>query len=72
MHNPRFAPPLQVLAAALVNLGQRDKAAAVVLQLLKLEPQLSLARLRSRLMFMDERVWARFSEDLRLAGIPDL
>jgi TolB-like protein len=72
MHNPRFAPPLQVLAAALVNLGQRDKAAAVVLQLLKIEPQLSLARLRSRLMFMDERVWARFSADLRLAGIPDL
>ena len=71
MHNPRFGAPLQVLAASLAKLGQREKADAAIQQLLKIEPQLSLSRLRARLMFMDERVWVLFSEGLRLAGMPD-
>jgi hypothetical protein len=71
MQNPRFGPPLQVLAASLAKLGKREKAATFIQQLLKNEPQLSLSRLRSRLMFMDRRVWDNFSEGLRLAGMPD-
>jgi tetratricopeptide (TPR) repeat protein len=69
MQNPRFGPPLQVLAASLAKLGKREKAATFVQELLKKEPQLSLSRLRSRLMFMDERLWDTFSEGLRLAGM---
>jgi tetratricopeptide (TPR) repeat protein len=71
MQNPRFGAPLQVLAASLAKLGKREKAATFIQQLLKNEPQLSLSRLRSRLMFMDGRVWDNFSEGLRLAGMPD-
>jgi TolB-like protein len=71
IQNPRFAPPLQVMAASLAKLRQQEKAAALIQQLLKNEPQLSLSRLRSRLIFMDDRVWDSFSEGLRLAGMPD-
>jgi Flp pilus assembly protein TadD len=71
MQNARFGPPLQVLAASLANLGKREKAATFIEELLKNEPQLSLSRLRSRLMFMDERVWDGFSKGLLLAGLPE-
>jgi tetratricopeptide (TPR) repeat protein len=71
IQNPRFGPPLQVMAASLAKLGQQKKAAALIHQLLKNEPQLSLSRLRSRLMFMEERVWDSFSQGLRLAGMPE-
>jgi len=71
IQNPRFGPPLQVMAASLAKLGQQEKAAALIHQLLKNEPQLSLSRLRSRLMFMEERVWDSFSQGLRLAGMPE-
>jgi TolB-like protein/tetratricopeptide (TPR) repeat protein len=71
MQNARFGPPLQVLAASLANLGKREKAATLIEELLKNEPQLSLSRLRSRLMFMDERVWDGFSKGLLLAGLPE-
>jgi len=69
--NPRFGSPLRVLAASLAIMGHRDRAADVIQKLLKLEPQLSLSILRARLMYMDERVWDRFSGALRLAGLPE-
>jgi hypothetical protein len=58
------------MAASLAKLGKREKATALIHQLLKNEPHLSLSRLRSRLMFMDEQVWDSFSDGLRLAGMP--
>ena len=61
--------PLQVLAASLANLGKQEKAATCIEEILKNEPQFSLSRLRSRLMFMDERVWDDFSKGLLLAGL---
>jgi tetratricopeptide (TPR) repeat protein len=71
MQNPRFRPPLEVLAVSLAKLGQRENAAAVIEQLIKIEPQLSLSKLRARSMFVDERVWDSYSEGLRLAGMPE-
>jgi hypothetical protein len=59
------------MAASLAKLREHEKAATLIHQLLKNEPQLSLSRLRSRLMFMDDRVWESFSEGLRLAGMPE-
>src|SRR6266576_1124640 len=37
----------------------------------KIEPKLTLAKLRSRLVGIDERVWSKVAEGLRLAGLPD-
>ena len=71
LHNSHFGSPLRVLAASLALLGQRDNAAGVIQELLKLEPQLTLLTLRARLMYMDERVWTKLSSGLRLAGLPE-
>jgi TolB-like protein/Flp pilus assembly protein TadD len=71
MHNPRFGAPLRVLAASYALIGQREKAAEIVRQHLTIDPQLSLSKLRARLLFMDERVWTRLAQGLRLAGLPE-
>jgi hypothetical protein len=39
--------------------------------ILKNEPQLTLRLLRSRLMFLHESGWEKFSDGLRLAGLPE-
>jgi TolB-like protein len=69
--NPRHAPVLGVLAASLAKVGQKDQAAEVVRDLLKLEPQLTLSKLRARTMYMDEGVWNKLADGLRLAGLPE-
>jgi TolB-like protein len=71
MQHPRVAPPLRVLAASLAMLGQRDKAAEVIRQMLEIDPHFSLSTLRGRAMGMDERVWEQYAEGLRLAGLPE-
>ena len=71
MQNPRFSSSLRVLAASLAILGHRDRAAGVIEQLLKIDPQLSVSALRGRLLYMDERVWNRLADGLRLAGLPE-
>jgi TolB-like protein len=72
VHNPRFTVALRVLAASLAKLGQTEKAAAVVRESLKLEPHLTLSRLRERLRVYDDTPWRRKVLDaLRLAGFPE-
>ena len=68
--NPRFAPTLRVLAASQARLGNGNAAASAVRELLKLEPQLSIAALRPRLGHMVETARAPFLDALRLAGLP--
>jgi tetratricopeptide (TPR) repeat protein len=71
-HNPRFTVALRGLAAGLAKLGQYEKAAAVVQELLSIEPQLTLSNLRARLRFLDETPWGgTFLDALRLAGVPE-
>jgi TolB-like protein/Flp pilus assembly protein TadD len=70
-HNPRFTRTLRVLAASLARLGRMDSAAQVMREVLKIEPHLTLTKLRWRLRHMDESVLNQFSAALRLAGLPE-
>jgi TolB-like protein/predicted Zn-dependent protease len=69
--NPRSTIALRFLAGSLARLGQKDKAAGALRDMLKIEPGLTLATLRSRLAGIDEHVWTKVAEGLRLAGLPD-
>jgi tetratricopeptide (TPR) repeat protein len=71
IQNPRFGSPLRVRAAALAKLGQREKAAEVIREVLKIEPQLTLSKLRGRTTFLEESAWTKYEEALRLAGLPE-
>jgi TolB-like protein/Flp pilus assembly protein TadD len=70
-HNPRYGASLRVLAASLALLGRRDEAAETIQRQLKIEPQLSISKLRIRLSFMHDRVLNRLAEGLKLAGLPE-
>jgi TolB-like protein/Flp pilus assembly protein TadD len=69
--NPRFKPPLRILAASLVKLGRTDEATQVAQQILRLEPNLTVTRLRRRLGYMDPSALASFMDALRTAGFPE-
>jgi TolB-like protein len=69
-HNPRSTLALRLLAASLAKQGDLDGAAEVMREMRSIEPQLTLTRLRSRLMHFQEDFWQKYSEALRLAGLP--
>jgi TolB-like protein/Flp pilus assembly protein TadD len=69
--NPRSTIALRFLAGSLARLGQKDKAASALRDMLSIEPKLTLTILRLRLVGIDERVWSKVAEGLRLAGLPD-
>jgi TolB-like protein len=71
MYNSRYAIGLRHLAAGLAMQGDTDAAAAVVREILDIEPDLTLSKLRTRLMFMIDRYWSRLSDGLRRAGLPE-
>jgi len=71
IQNPRFTVALRVLAASLVKQGRLDDAAEVVREVLNIEPQLTLTKLRARSMYMEENSWNDYSAALRLAGLPE-
>ena len=68
--NPRFAPTLRVLAASQARLGNANAAVSAVRELLRLEPQLTIAALHRRLGHMVETAREPFLDALRLAGLP--
>jgi len=69
--NPRSAVALRVLAASLACQGQKDRAHEAIGQLLKIEPSLTISNLQPRMRMQHESVWKKFSEALRLAGLPE-
>jgi Flp pilus assembly protein TadD len=69
--NPRFTIALRDLAASLAMLGEQEKAEAAIRELLKIEPQLTLSKLRARTRFLDDPLWKDFPEGLRRAGLPE-
>lgn len=69
--NPRSAVALRVLAASLACLGQKVRAREAIRELLKIEPNLTISSLQPRMRMQHESVWTKFSEALRLAGLPD-
>jgi tetratricopeptide (TPR) repeat protein len=71
MQNPRFTVALRNLAASLVRQGKQDEARAAMRDLLAIEPQLTVARLRGRMMNVEERRWNEYADALRGAGLPE-
>jgi len=69
--NPRSAYALRFLAANLAIQGRLIDAAEAIRQVLAVEPQLTLTRLRARLMFIEEKIWRDYAAALRLAGLPE-
>jgi tetratricopeptide (TPR) repeat protein len=70
VNRPRFAIALRDLAASYAMTGEKEKAAAVIQEVLKIEPQLTITKLRERTPFYAEN-WQGFTEGLRLAGLPE-
>jgi hypothetical protein len=63
---------LRSLAASLAKLGHQERASAVVQQLLRIEPKLTLSVWRARLRWLDKTPWGKgYVEALRLAGLPE-
>jgi TolB-like protein len=69
--NPRYVVAIRLLATNYARLGKPEKAAQWVQQLLKGDPTLTISKQRSRMMFMDENVWKKLADGLRLAGLPE-
>ena len=69
--NPRFAIALRLLAASLAKTGALDQAAETMKRVLDIEPQLTASRLRARVPFMPQNIWANLSEGLIAAGLPE-
>jgi TolB-like protein len=69
--NPHSAYALRFLAAGLTKQGRLDSAAQAVREVRKIEPQLTLTKLRGRLMFIEKKIWQDYSAALRRAGLPE-
>jgi hypothetical protein len=69
--NRRFAVALRVLTVALVKTGERDRAAQVARDLLKVEPDFSITNFLSRIPFPVEPMAQTYAEALRAAGVPE-
>ena len=52
VHSPRFTIALRDLAASYAMLGEKEKAAAIIQEALKVEPQLTITKLRERMRFL--------------------
>jgi Flp pilus assembly protein TadD len=61
VQNRRFAVALRVLAVALVKVGQRDRAAQVVQELLTIEPELTISGFSPAYRFL----WNQWREPMR-------
>jgi len=71
VQNRRFAVALRVLAVALVKVGQHDRAAQVVQDLLKVEPRLTVSEFLARIPVPLVSMATTYAEALRAAGLPE-
>lgn len=71
LQNRRFAVALRALAVALVKVGQRDRAAQVVQDLLAIQPELTIAGFFARIPVPVESMARVYSEALKAAGLPE-
>jgi TolB-like protein len=69
--NPRSTRALRILGMSLAILGEMDKAAEVIREVLTIEPGLTISKMRARLDFWTEAAWKKPAEALRLAGLPE-
>ena len=71
VRNPRFSSTMRILSSSFATLGQTEEAADLLHGVYEVEPNLTLKTLRSRMIYMHEKVWETFSKGLRLAGLPE-
>jgi adenylate cyclase len=69
--NPRFTPPLILLAAALACLDRGEDAKTVVQRLLELQPGLTVATASLSARYVDPKNIAALADALRRAGLPE-
>jgi len=69
--NPRSTRSLRLLAASLARTGECAGAAEVIREILAIEPELTIARMRARLNFWPETIFNDFADGLRIAGLPE-
>lgn len=69
--NRRFGVALRVLAVALVNAGEIDRARKVVSEILQLEPNLTATALHRRLPFSNLPILENYRASLLKAGLPE-
>jgi tetratricopeptide (TPR) repeat protein len=69
--NPHYTWPFRSLVVSLIGKGLQSEARQVARELLTIEPQLTLTKLRARLTFREESDWNDYAGALRLAGIPE-
>jgi TolB-like protein len=67
----RFAVALRMLAAALVNTGQLDRARMVMAEALGVEPDMTLSGLTSRIPLGDTPMLQNYRAALLKAGLPE-
>jgi TolB-like protein len=68
---PTLLPAVALLAASHALSGRMDKATQVMQRLHELDPTLRLSRLKEWLPIQRPEDFARFTEGLRLAGLPE-
>ena len=71
VQNRLFAVALGVLALGLVKVGQRDRAAQVVLEMLKIEPEPTFSGFFNRIPVPLESMAGSYAEAHRDAGLPE-
>lgn len=71
VQNPRYTVAMRLLAANLANLGHVEPAREAVADFLRIEPDLTMSKLRARLTFMNADLWGKLSRGLRLGGLAD-
>lgn len=69
--NRRFAIALRVLTVALVKSGQIERARSVAVEVLKLEPSLTVSGLSARIPLSKGSIRPHYEDALRQAGIPE-
>lgn len=70
VQNRRFALALRSLAVALVSIGEVDRARLIVSEILKIEPDATVARIPDRMPYVSEPVLQTYIDALRRAGLP--
>jgi tetratricopeptide (TPR) repeat protein len=69
--NPDFLGGHMYLAAAYAQLGRMKEAKSEAVEVLRIDPSLSVQRVAPRLPYKDAAALARLVEGLRKAGLPE-
>jgi tetratricopeptide (TPR) repeat protein len=71
IRNPRSGRALRLLVASYGKLADRERGTVAIKQLAEIEPDLTLTEVRRICAHWPDDVWGRYSQGLRLAGLPE-